>query len=587
MAKTKTKAQGFLSDKKNTMNYNLKLKAPYESGVYKLTLDADYSILQYYDYNIPDAPIRNMMYINNFDAIGNKLKIMNEMNTFILGKKEAWESKIICVGECIRLTAHSPVDIYVVDPDGLTISKQINEIPKAVYIEADLNGDGDLDDTILIPDRKLGNYSITVIPEPDAEPTDTFTLEVSIGGENITFAENVPVSDIPDQPYKIISAEGGLALPPSANADGPYTGTEGQPVIFDGSASYDPEGEPLTYNWDFGDGTTGEGINPTHIYAQEGTYTVTLTVNDGARDSTPSTTTATIEDTEPTADFTPDTTSGLSPLTIQFTDTSTSYDGIIVWEWDFNGDGIIDSNEQNPVYTYTEAGTYTVSLTVNEADGDSDTETKENYITVESAEDTEPPVIESVTLDSYINIPDSTFHVTVEVTDNRAVESVTADGISLTETGSWEGDVYIPPDIPEGTYTLTVTAEDEAGNTAQAEVEYTVVIPQGGFAVAVDPMMSSAAVGDVKVYKIKIVSNENFDDKLHVYLNDEGIPDLYKADFAFNWNEKTVYLKSGDTIELSLEVTIPQATGYKMFRIYADSMKFRTSGYCTEIVLIS
>ena len=113
------------------------------------------------------------------------------------------------------------------------------------------------------------------------------------------------------------------------------------------------------------------------------------------------------------------------------------------------------------------------------------------------------------------------------------------------------------------------------------------VFPQGGFAVAIDPMMSSASAGDVKVYQIKIISNENFDDKIHVYISDEGIPDAYKANFSFNWTDKTIYLKSGETVELSLEVTIPQASGYKMFRVYADSMRFRTSGYCTGIVLIS
>ncbi|HID43815.1 MAG TPA: PKD domain-containing protein, partial [Archaeoglobaceae archaeon] len=233
--------------------------------------------------------------------------------------------------------------------------------------------------------------------------------------------------------------EFGENLPPMANANGPYQGTEGQPIQFDGSASYDPEGMPLTYYWDFGDGKTGSGVNPTHVYAQEGNYTVSLVVNDGIQNSTPSVTYALINDTEPQADFKADPTSGFSPLTVQFTDLSNSYDGIVVWEWDFDGDGItdvsggIESMAQNPTWTYTEAGTYTVSLTVYEADGDSDTETKTDYISVTSAIDTIPPVIQSVTLDSYINIPNSTFHLTVEVSDNVGVALVTADGIPLVE----------------------------------------------------------------------------------------------------------------------------------------------------------
>ena len=113
----------------------------------------------------------------------------------------------------LTYTAKSPVDLVVTDPDGLTISNQINEIPGATYIEIDLDGDGDLDDQVRIPDRKTGDYIITVVPEPDALPTDTFTLEVSIFGTSVVIAENVPISEIPAQPYRIISTETGIVPP--------------------------------------------------------------------------------------------------------------------------------------------------------------------------------------------------------------------------------------------------------------------------------------------------------------------------------------------------------------------------------------
>src|SRR5439155_321872 len=88
--------------------------------------------------------------------------------------------------------------------------------------------------------------------------------------------------------------------PPKAVAGGPYTGTEGTAVSFDGSGSSDPDGDALTYAWTFGDGSSGTGVRPAHAQPDNGTYTVTLTVTDarGAA-SSPSSTTATIANAAP------------------------------------------------------------------------------------------------------------------------------------------------------------------------------------------------------------------------------------------------------------------------------------------------
>ncbi|WP_440947897.1 lectin like domain-containing protein [Methanosarcina sp. T3] len=80
----------------------------------------------------------------------------------------------------------------------------------------------------------------------------------------------------------------------------------------------------------------------------------------------------------PEADFSSNITSWVSPLTVQFTDLS---QGAFSREWDFNGDGTVDSTAQNPVYTYSSQGTYTVSLNASNRNG-LDSETKSNYITV-------------------------------------------------------------------------------------------------------------------------------------------------------------------------------------------------------------
>jgi PKD repeat protein len=94
---------------------------------------------------------------------------------------------------------------------------------------------------------------------------------------------------------------------PVADPGGPYNGVEGIAVVFDGSASFDPDGGNITqYFWDFGDGNTGFGEAPSHIYAADGSYPVTLTVvDDEGALSAPVSTTADIA-SDQDGDGTPD-----------------------------------------------------------------------------------------------------------------------------------------------------------------------------------------------------------------------------------------------------------------------------------------
>jgi tRNA uridine 5-carbamoylmethylation protein Kti12 len=73
--------------------------------------------------------------------------------------------------------------------------------------------------------------------------------------------------------------------PPIANPNGPYLDAVGIPIMFDGTASSDPDNDPLNFAWDFGDSNTGTGEMPSHSYAIAGIYDVCLTVNDGYVDS--------------------------------------------------------------------------------------------------------------------------------------------------------------------------------------------------------------------------------------------------------------------------------------------------------------
>ena len=124
------------------------------------------------------------------------------------------------------------------------------------------------------------------------------------------------------------------------------------------------EGDIDTWEWDFnGDGLTDSTLqNPRYIYSRAGVYTVSLAVSGpGGRDSQMR---ASYLDFESPckADFIAEPTSGEGVTEVQFSDKSTGE--ITSWSWDFNGDGSIDSTEQNPTYEYKRNGVYSVTLTV-------------------------------------------------------------------------------------------------------------------------------------------------------------------------------------------------------------------------------
>ncbi len=67
---------------------------------------------------------------------------------------------------------------------------------------------------------------------------------------------------------------------PVADTGGIYQGNSGQELTFDASRSVDPEGDIISYHWDFGDGTNATGVTAMHTYSHQGVYDVTLTVTD-------------------------------------------------------------------------------------------------------------------------------------------------------------------------------------------------------------------------------------------------------------------------------------------------------------------
>lgn len=136
-------------------------------------------------------------------------------------------------------------------------------------------------------------------------------------------------------------------------------------VAFDASLSVDAENDPLSFSWDFGDGSTMTGLAPTHTYSAAGMYDVSLTVSDAKATSTivkeVNVTTATVN-LPPEANAT----HSISGLTIAV-DASSSTDpngDTLTYQWDF-GDSNTSLGEQAS-HTYSVDGSYTVTLTVSD-----------------------------------------------------------------------------------------------------------------------------------------------------------------------------------------------------------------------------
>ena len=168
------------------------------------------------------------------------------------------------------------------------------------------------------------------------------------------------------------------ATPPIANfSSSSVSGTAPSIITFLDQST----GDITNYLWSFGDGGSSSLLNPSHSYAENGIYSVTLTVS-GPGGSNSITKTHYITITEPIAPplarFSALPAIGVAPLNVTFTDASTG--DITSWQWNF-GDGTT-SSAKNPTHVYETAGEFDVSLTV-EGPGGSNTTIKTHYVIID------------------------------------------------------------------------------------------------------------------------------------------------------------------------------------------------------------
>lgn len=172
---------------------------------------------------------------------------------------------------------------------------------------------------------------------------------------------------------------------PVANAGSDQTAQAGQSVALSAQNSYDPDGFIASFNWNFGDSTTGSGVNVSKTYNTAGTYTVTLTVTDDKGAIATDTVVITVQastNKPPVANAGPDQAAQTGQAVSLSGAASSDPDGTITsYSWNFGdnttGTGVSVS------HTYTAAGTYTVTLTVTDSKGATASDTA--IITVTSA----------------------------------------------------------------------------------------------------------------------------------------------------------------------------------------------------------
>ena len=248
---------------------------------------------------------------------------------------------------------------------------------------------------------------------------------------------------------------------PVADAGGPYEGTVGNPVIFDGSGSSD-DGSLVNYTWDFGDGTTGYGMQPTHTYTIVNNYTVTLTVTDDNDSTDDDSTIVTINPVPPNP-----------PVA----DANGPYVAVVNQEITFDGSGSSDSDGTlvnytwscgdgntihgvSPTYRYTSSGTYDIKLTVTDTDGLSDNAT--STATIYDGESIDIPngyVIDTTgdgVYDSYLNESSGTVTAMQKTDDGNYLIDDDGDGTYAKEYHPDTGDVtsYSSESLPEASSNL-------------------------------------------------------------------------------------------------------------------------------------
>ena len=367
---------------------------------------------------------------------------------------EAGPNQNVLVGSTVTLDGSASSDA---DGDPITYSWSLTSKPSGSTAAL-------LNPTAVNPSFNadlIGTYVIQLIVNDGWEPSDPDTVTVT-------------TSTIPNKA-------------PVANAGPDHAAPVTTTVILDGSASYDPDADPLTYSWSFVSQPSGSAAvlnnpttaGPTFVIDKAGTYIVQLTVNDGKVNSAPDTVTITTQNTAPVANAGPDQTAYVTHTVTLDGSGSSDVDGNpLTYSWSFvsqpagSGATLSDPTAAKPTFVVDKFGSYTVQLVVNDG-------------TVNSAPDT--VVITTLNSAPVANAgPDQTPYVNNTVTlDGSGSSDVDGDPLTYSwsiltkpagSTAALSDPTAAKPTFvidKAGTYIVQLTVNDGKVNSAPDTVNIT------------------------------------------------------------------------------------------------------------------
>jgi PKD repeat protein len=248
----------------------------------------------------------------------------------------------------------------------------------------------------------------------------------------------------------------------------------GLSVDLDASATSDPDGDAVSYAWDFGDGGSAASTGPTasHAYAAGGTYTVTLTASDGKLAGTASRSVSVVQPNRaPTAAFTAS--MGLLTATVDGGASSDPDGDALTYAWSF-GDGTTAVGK-TASHAYLGAGAYTIGLTV--GDGKLSSSATQD---VQALQPNRAPTAAFTATASQLTVAVDASGSTDPDGDPLGYSWAFGDG--ATATGKAASHAY----AKAGTYTVTLTASD-GKLSASASRTVTVTAPTSSSATSSSP----------------------------------------------------------------------------------------------------